>query len=689
MTMCYFMVSSLQLQAQYYYLPFTNNPGQNPGGLNTDSEYPVGGGLPAGWTSIHPGNAATPAWSTTATLPFAFNFNGNPVSQFKVSTSGVLTFTTSAATAPAYANTAIPSASIPDNSIMVWGVSGNGTNDNICTKTFGTAPNRQHWVFFTSYTAPGTTCWVYWSIVFEEGTDNIYIVDQRNGGCTQSVTAGIQIDASTAFPIVGSPNLNNLSTTDFTPADNQYYKFVAGTQAASEAELTDLDVQQYVLAPANVSIGGTITNYGASPINTITIKYESGGTTYTDVKGGLNVAFSQTYNFTHNTNLSIPATGNYDVNVWIELAGDVNLNNDSLFTTVHALSFFPTKHVVFEEATGTWCGWCPRGTVFMDSLKNLYPNTTELIAVHNNDPMEVTIYDAGMGTLIGGYPSGLVDRNDLDIDPSDFIDYYQTRITDVAPCDVNVVALFDAVTRNIDITVSATFATELNGDFRFNAVVVEDGVTGIGDGTNANNQDYDQVNYYSFQSNNLPLQGAGHNWQTETNPVPATTMVYDHVGRAILGGFNGQAGSLPVSIPINSTQSYNFNYVLPVAYDETQVHVIGWVSDGSTNVILNANHGDLTTGIEDNVTESKDFSIRILGNPSSNSLLKLTLDVNSDVQMDVFDALGNIVCMSSMRNLSAGEYVYDLYLNGIAAGIYNVRVIANGQSLVARVVVTD
>jgi hypothetical protein len=248
---------------------------------------------------------------------------------------------------------------------MVWGVSGNGANDNICHKTFGTAPNRQHWIFFTSYTAPGTTCWVYWSIVLEESTNNIYIVDQRNGGCTQSVTAGLQLNATTAFSVAGSPNLNNLSSTDPTPVDNQYYKFVYGTQAANEAELTNLNNQQYFVVPASTNITGTITNLGAQPITTLDIKYDLGGTVYTDTKTGLNIGFSQTYNFTHNTAVNIPTSGSYPIKVWVQLAGDANHTNDTLNTNVYGLTFLPTKHVVFEEATGTWCGWCPRGAVFM------------------------------------------------------------------------------------------------------------------------------------------------------------------------------------------------------------------------------------------------------------------------------------------------------------------------------------
>ena len=171
--------------AQYFYLPSTTQG--NPGGLNNDNEYPNGSGLDASWTSLLAGGNSSPTWSPVDTIPFNFNFNGSPVSTFKVSSSGVLTFTTNAGIAPIYANASIPDPGIPNNSIMVWGIEGTGSNDEIVTKTFGPPGGQQYWVFFSSYTAGS---WTYWSIVFEEGTDKIYIVDQRHSNnATPQITA--------------------------------------------------------------------------------------------------------------------------------------------------------------------------------------------------------------------------------------------------------------------------------------------------------------------------------------------------------------------------------------------------------------------------------------------------------------------------------------------------------------------
>ena len=47
------------------------------------------------WTVILGPNQSTPSWSSTETIPFNFNFNGLPVTQYKVSSTGVLTFETS------------------------------------------------------------------------------------------------------------------------------------------------------------------------------------------------------------------------------------------------------------------------------------------------------------------------------------------------------------------------------------------------------------------------------------------------------------------------------------------------------------------------------------------------------------------------------------------------------------------
>lgn len=74
-----------------------------------------------------------------------------------------------------------------------------------------------------------------------------------------------------------------------------------------------------------------------------------------------------------------------------------NIKNSDLLGIVPA----PYKHLVTEEATGTWCQWCPRGAVFLDSMNKTYPDHFVGIAVHNADPMVIPAYDAWLGTFPG------------------------------------------------------------------------------------------------------------------------------------------------------------------------------------------------------------------------------------------------------------------------------------------------
>ena len=132
--------------SQYYYIPAST--AGNPGGLNGDSEYPSGSGLDPSWTVILGPNQSSPTWSSIETIPFSFNFNGSSVTQYKVSSTGVLTFSNLTAPAvPGAGNAALPDPAIPDNSVMIWGIEGTGANDNICTKTFGSSGSQQHWIF--------------------------------------------------------------------------------------------------------------------------------------------------------------------------------------------------------------------------------------------------------------------------------------------------------------------------------------------------------------------------------------------------------------------------------------------------------------------------------------------------------------------------------------------------------------
>ena len=80
----------------------------NPGGVNGDAD--ASGQV--GWSQLHPGSQSANAWSAATPLPFAFDYFGSPVTSFKVSLNGLLTFNTASATLPAGNNTNLPGAGL-------------------------------------------------------------------------------------------------------------------------------------------------------------------------------------------------------------------------------------------------------------------------------------------------------------------------------------------------------------------------------------------------------------------------------------------------------------------------------------------------------------------------------------------------------------------------------------------------
>ncbi|MBL7832200.1 MAG: hypothetical protein JNK41_14330, partial [Saprospiraceae bacterium] len=182
--------------------------------------------------------------------------------------------------------------------------------------------------------------------------------------------------------------------------------------------------------------------------------------------------------------------------------------------------------VVVEEATGTWCGFCVRGAVYMDQLTEKYGDDFVGIAVHNgtNDPMVVPTYDQGTTNFpnFSGFPSAIVARKHL-VSPEDIETPFLQEAAIAPTVDLTATATYDKVTRELVVNLSSTTTKNYVAP-KFFIALIEDGVTGTSAG-------YNQSNYYSGGSLG-PMGG----FENLPNPVPANQMVYNHVARALFGG---------------------------------------------------------------------------------------------------------------------------------------------------------
>ena len=279
--------------------------------------------------------------------------------------------------------------------------------------------------------------------------------------------------------------------------------------------------------------------------------------------------------------------------------------------------------------------------------------------MHNgaNDPMKIVAYDAGVSALVAGYPSSLPNRMP-EVDPSQleasFLDYIS-----IAP-DVLVsgTATCNTVSNVINIELAANFNISATGDYRFMAVVAEDDVTGTAGG-------YIQQNAYGNNANG-PMGG----FELLSTAVPAAQMHYNFVNRALLGTFNGQAGSIPAAVVPGSPYTYSFTATAASTWDKSQLYVAGVVIDGSTGLVMNAIKlpVTLTTGVN-NISNTLSNAYVFMS--SSDDLnLALQLTKQSDVTINITDVTGKVVLTQQLNNVNKGDK-FAWNIASLAQGMYN------------------
>jgi hypothetical protein len=298
--------------------------------------------------------------------------------------------------------------------------------------------------------------------------------------------------------------------------------------------------------------------------------------------------------------------------------------------------------------------------------------------------MAYSTYDNGVGTIIQGYPSTLINRDQLS-DPQYIFPDYNNSIGDFGVADLSPVVSYNSSTRHATVDVSATFAMALSGDYRLACVFTEDYVHSTSGGT------WDQHNYYSYQSQNIPLvdHESGMNFQSMPATIPSSQMYYNYVARNILGGFNGLAGSLPTTIPINSTQTHTFNYTIPAVYNVTNMKVIVLLIDNTTSPahIINSASGSVLMGIEN--PSSSIGAVSLYPNPSNeNTNVHLVLSQNENVTISVYNIAGELISAENEGQVIQGEHDFNLGTMNLAKGMYFVKVTAGTSEQTMKMLVT-
>ncbi len=350
----------------------------------------------------------------------------------------------------------------------------------------------------------------------------------------------------------------------------------------------------YVVPGETFSAQVGVTCAAAGSVNSVEVTTTVGDTSFTqsfNISGGL--TYGQRTVLTI-SDLKTSLQG-FDVPVKMEITkvnGKENTTPSSYTTTFMCFdkaNGYP-RNVLVEEATGTWCGWCPRGIVLLEALREKYTDgSVALVAVHNDDEMAVNECQAFIQAYVSGFPYCVANRSEeLDFTMSNFEEVYNYFRNNPAAVTISANASVADDDATVTVTGSTRFAlgTESRPDrFLLSFYLTEDGMG-----------PYTQANYYSGGSN-----GALDPFDNLPSKTPVT---FNDVARTIKD-FPGIKGSVPATIKADEDNAYSYQISLANVTSQ-KFNVVAMVVDGVSGEVLNccvipaSKHSGVSSAVADN-----------------------------------------------------------------------------------------
>jgi len=429
--------------------------------------------------------------------------------------------------------------------------------------------------------------------------------------------------------------------------DDVTYTYTPLATTSLDASLTFIDKVQGLLATQVTTPTVEIRNLGSQVITSANVQVSYNGNNITKNVTGLAIPALGTYTITMDNSITI-ASGTHTLTATVlKVNGltDNNGTNNSKSMVLNPIVPALNKLVIAEEATGTWCGWCPRGTVFLKNMDLKYPGLIQGIAVHNNDPMMDSAYNKGFGA--SSFPTVRVDRL-TGIDPSGIEADFMKRVVLTPKSNIKNGATYNSSNGELKVSLSTKFNQAVSGNYKIACVLVEDSVTGTA-------STFNQSNYYAGGA-----KGVMGGFEILPNPVPAAQMVYDHVGRIISPSFAGYPNAFATTVNAGDSFVHNFIFTLNAAWNPSKIHIVGMVIDasgltdnGSVSKISEAVQngfisGKVVSGIS--LLDAPDVAVLLYPNPSTAQInILLNGNISGKTEINILDVSGKLIYTSNQN----------------------------------------
>jgi hypothetical protein len=486
------------------------------------------------------------------------------------------------------------------------------------------------------------------------------------------------------------------------------------------ATVNDVEIYEHNYLNNPVLISGLTTNTGLDTINTFTLNYSvNGGAAVSAPVTNAGLVPQQQFFYNHPTPFSTSTAGTYAVKVWFSGLNGSAASSDTSSVTIF---YYPqvaglAKNVLVEEMTGAGCPWCSGGAL---TLRDDYDHHTGYVipvAIHSADindlnvspadALQITDGQTVVSALATGFPTAMIDRQ-FYFDNQSVATNVQTssgyngtyqgtdstyiwdtlsvfRYNQATPVNVSLSVLsFDSTTssNNLVATVNATFLNSLSqGTYNLNLYVVEDSVLTPA-GNNGNGYNQDNGNY----------SGQASSGNSELYSLPAVLTdngqpdewAQNHVLRLMAGGPWGSVGVIPSAPQAGGTYSKTYTVSVPSTWRYNYIHLVGLVqeynSDVNKRLVLNSTRVTLVTNPTGIKPTAQFNSLSVYPNPASTTVA-VQMDIVNDatVSVSVLNALGQVAIAPTDVLFNSGSHTVNLQVGNLDAGLYFVKVTANGE----------
>lgn len=371
--------------------------------------------------------------------------------------------------------------------------------------------------------------------------------------------------------------------------------------AATSVQLVSLEDVRSNAGEA-LGVPAVIANHGYEPVSSIDFDYELGAS-----KGSVHYVLPQELAAIYGRRmavtlpLGVPEVDyNNSLKVTVTKVNGAD-NADPLPDAgceVNIISHTATHRVVMEEYTGTWCGFCVKGTAAVERMLSLYPDDFIPVVLHGgSDPM-VTLYE--FPNEVPGFPHSWIDRA-FDCDPysglydDEFFGIERTfleRKAVPAPADIELTAALDGEC-NVTVKTDVRFVEIPETEYMLAYALLEDGMTGEG-------AVWKQSNYYAGEKPEkfIPemerfCNGTGKMEGMVYNEV--VVMAPDIMG--VEGSVSFESTDTPVShqYVFPAVDNAENVYGQKVVQDTGKLSVVAMLIDTSDGHIANAAKAHVTT----------------------------------------------------------------------------------------------